>query len=171
MKRILVLLLVVVLPALAFADFQVGAVGMYKGTIEQIKAKDVGFDDFTFGAEARLKLGIFQAAVTGLYYPADADLSRPKSIVAATDVGLAFDLAFLRLGAGLGPNFLVPIGATSETARAGINLKGNVDVKIGNLSVGLVGFYYLDSFKDLANVGEVFKKLPWLGLTAMFKIF
>ena len=169
MKKLLVLLLVLVLPSLAFADLRVGAVGMYKGTIDQLRAGGIGFDDFTFGADARLKLGIFQVAATGLYYPADLD--RPRSIVAAVDGGLAFDLAFLRLGAALGPNFRIPMGAVGETTRAGINLKGNVDVNIGNFSVGLVGFYYLDSFQDLAHVGDVFTRLPWLGLTAMFKIF
>ncbi|MCX7038317.1 MAG: hypothetical protein NT005_04195 [Spirochaetes bacterium] len=44
MKKLLVLLLVIVLPAFAFADFQLGGVGMYKGTIQQLKDKDVGLE-------------------------------------------------------------------------------------------------------------------------------
>ena len=39
MKKLLVLLLVVVLPVFAFADFQIGGVGMYKGTIAQPEAR------------------------------------------------------------------------------------------------------------------------------------
>jgi len=47
----------------------------------------------------------------------------------------------------------------------------STDVNIGNLSLGLVGFYYLDSIKDLSKIGSIFKEMPWLGVTAMFKIF
>lgn len=171
MKKLFVLLLVVALPVVAFADFQLGAVGMYNGGIDQLKAKTVGVDDFTFGAEARLKLGIFQGAVTGLYYPMNEDAMRPPAIVAVTDVGLAFDLLFLRLGAGIGPNFAIPIGEDNDVAKLGANIKLTTDFRLGNLSLGLVGFYYLESFKDLANVKEIFSDLPWLGITAMFKIF
>jgi len=85
MKKLLVLLLVVVLPAFAFADFQIGAVGMYKGTMAQLKAKDVGLEDFTFGAEARLKLSLFQAGVSALYYP-EVPLAKPPAIVASASV-------------------------------------------------------------------------------------
>lgn len=173
MKKLVVLLLVVVLPAIAFADFQIGGVGMYKGTMAQLKAKDVGVEDFTFGAEARLKLSLFQAGVSALYYPENISLMKPPSIVALTDVGISLDVLFLRFGLGLGPNLVIALKDTGaeKPFPVGLNLKGAIDVKIGNLSVGLVGFYYLDSIKDLKNVGQVFKEMPWLGVTAMFKIF
>jgi hypothetical protein len=173
MKKLFVLLLVAVaLPVAVFADLQLGVVGMYNGGIDQIKAKTVGVNDFTFGAEARLKLGIFQGAVTGLYYP-EVDMVRPAAIVAATDVGLAFDVLFLRLGAGIGPNFAIPVGdsGAGDPAKFGANIKLTTDFRLGNLSLGLVGFYYLESFKDLKNVKEIFSDLPWLGITAMFKLF
>jgi hypothetical protein len=170
-KKLVVLLLVVLLPAFAFADFQVGGVGMYKGTIAQLKAKDVGIEDFTFGGEARIKLGIFQGGLTALYYP--EDLTRPAAIVALTDVGLAFDILFLRLGAGIGPNFAIPVGdsGAGDPWKLGLNMKLSTDFRLGNLSLGLVGFYYFDSFSDLKNIGDKFKALPWLGVTAMFKLF
>ena len=174
MKKLLVLLLVVVLPVFAFADFQVGAVGMYKGTIAQLKAKDVGFEDFTFGAEARFKLSLFQAGVSALYYPENVAMLKPPAIVALTDVGLSLDVLFLRFGLGLGPNLVIALkneAGFQKPDPVGLNLKLSADAKIGNLSVGLVGFYYLDSIKDLKNVGQVFKEMPWLGVTAMFKIF
>jgi hypothetical protein len=173
MKKLVVLLLVVVLPAFAFADFQIGGVGMYKGTMAQLKAKDVGVEDFTFGAEARLKLSLFQAGVSALYYPENIDLMKPPSIVALTDVGISLDVLFLRFGLGLGPNLVIALKDTGaeKPFPVGLNMKLSTDVKIGNLSVGLVGFYYLDSIKDLKNVGQVFKEMPWLGITAMFKIF
>jgi hypothetical protein len=172
MKKLLVLLLVVVLPAFAFADFQIGAVGMYKGTMAQLKAKDVGLEDFTFGAEARLKLSLFQAGVSALYYP-EVPLAKPPAIVALTDIGLSLDLLFLRFGLGLGPNLVIALNDTGaeKPFPVGLNLKMSTDVNIGNLSLGLVGFYYLDSIKDLSKIGSIFKEMPWLGVTAMFKIF
>jgi hypothetical protein len=172
MKKLLVLLLMVVLPAFAFAEFQIGGVGMYRGTMAQLKAKDVGIEDFTFGAEARLKLSLFQAGVSALYYP-EVPLAKPPAIVALTDVGLSLDVLFLRFGLGLGPNLVIALKDTgaAKPFPVGLNMKLSTDVKIGNLSLGLVGFYYLDSIKDLKNVGSVFKEMPWLGVTAMFKIF
>ena len=172
MKRLLVLLLVVVLPALAFADFQIGGVAMYRGTMAQLKAKNVGVEDFTFGAEARLKLSLFQAGVSALYYP-EVPLAKPPAIVALTDVGVALDVLFLRLGLGLGPNFVFALNdtGTAKPFPVGLNIKLSTDVRIGNLSLGLVGFYYLDSIRDLKNVGSVFKEMPWLGVTVLFKIF
>jgi hypothetical protein len=172
MRKLLVLVLVVVLPAFAFAELQIGGVGMYKGTMAQLKAKDIGFEDFTFGAEARLKLSLFQAGVSALYYP-EVPLEKPAAIVALTDVGLSLDLLFLRFGLGLGPNLVFAINDTraSKPFPVGLNMKGSIDVNIGNLSLGIVGFYYLDSIKNLGNVGSVFKEMPWLGVTAMFKLF
>jgi hypothetical protein len=173
MKKLLVLLLVIVLPAFAFAEFQLGGVGMYKGTKAQLMAKDVGLKDFTFGAEARFKLSLFQAGVSALYYPENVALLKPPAIVALTDLGLSLDLLFLRFGLGLGPNLIIALKDTgaAKPFPVGLNMKLSTDVNVGNLSIGLVGFYYLDSIKELKNIGQVFKEMPWLGVTAMFKLF
>jgi len=174
MKKLLVLFLVLALPIFAFAsDFQLGAVGMYTGTIEQLKAKDVQLDDFTFGAEARLKLSFFQVGTSLLYYPANVDMLLPPYLVALTDVGLSVDLSLLRLGVGLGPNFSIALGpeGAGQPASFGLNMKLVADVNVGNISVGLVGFYYFESFNDLKNVGDKFKSLPWFGITALVKVF
>jgi len=174
MKRLLIFLLVLALPVFAFAnDFQLGGIGMYTGTIDQLKAKDVQLDDFTFGAEARLKLSLFQAGASLLYYPASPVALLPPYLVALTDVGVSVDLSLLRLGIGLGPNFSIALGpeGAGDPANLGLNMKLSADVNIGNLSVGLVGFYYFESFNDLKNIGDKFSQLPWLGLTAMVKVF
>ena len=46
---------------------------MYKGLLEDITSgtADIGLDDFTFGAEARLNFGLIQGAAAVLYYPGD----------------------------------------------------------------------------------------------------
>jgi hypothetical protein len=169
MKKLIVVLMIALLPTLAFAlDFQIGGTAMYKGMLADIQdgPSDITFDDFTFGAEARLNFGLIQGAAAVLYYPGEPN----ASLVALTDVGLTLNLAILRLGAGIGPNFYIPLGGTADGVPVGLNVKGAVDVQLGNLSLGLVGYYYLASLKDLG--ADLFKTAqPWLGVTVLFKVF
>lgn len=170
MKKLIVVLMIALLPTLAFAlDFQIGGTAMYKGILEDITAgpTDLGFDDFTFGAEARLNFGLIQGAAAVLYYP---DPSYPN-LVALTDVGVTLNLAIVRLGAGIGPNFYIPLSDGGEKGiPVGLNLKGAVDLQLGNISLGLVGYYYLASLSDL-ELGLFETAQPWLGLTVLFKVF
>ena len=168
MKKILIVLLIALLPAMAFAEFQIGGVGMYKGDVTTIQTTGVGLTDFTFGAEARLKFGLFQGGASLLYYPGVSY----NSIKALTDIGLSLDVAILRLGVGLGPNLAVNLGSgAAAPVNVGVNLKLSADVNLGSLSIGLVGFYVLNDFSDFSNLGSVFSRLPWLGVTAMVKLF
>ena len=168
MKKLIVVLMIALLPTLAFAiDFQVGGTAMYKGLLEDIESgiTDIGLDDFTFGAEARLSLGLLQGAAAVLYYPGDY-----PSLVALTDIGVTLNLAIVRLGAGIGPNFYIPLSDGGSTGAIGLNLKGAVDLQLGGISVGLVGYYYLASLEDIgADLFETAQ--PWLGLTVLFKLF
>ena len=170
MKKLLIVLIVAMLPSLAFADLQLGAVGMYKGDVTAADVHSVSINDFTFGGEARLKFGILQGGLTALYYPT----SEYAQIVALTDIGLSLDVLMFRFGAGIGPNFAFTVAGTSPTSQpvnVGLNLKLSGDVNLGGLSLGLVGFYYLDSLSSLSHIGDMFKRLPWLGVTAMIKLF
>ncbi len=170
MKKLIVVLMIALLPAMAFAlDFQIGGTAMYKGLLEDIESgvSDVGLDDFTFGAEARLNFGLIQGAAAVLYYPDEV----APSLVALTDIGLTVNLAIVRLGAGIGPNFYIPLSDDGpKGVPVGFNLKGAVDLQLGGISVGLVGYYYIASFEDLGP--ELFQTAqPWLGLTVLFKLF
>ena len=52
----------------------------------------------------------------------------------------------------------------------GLNLKGAVDIQLGKLSLGVVGYYYLASISDLD--ADLFTTAqPWLGLTLLYKLF
>ena len=168
MKKILVVLLIAVIPAFAFAlEFQLGGTAMYKGLVTNLETGDLpGVEDFTYGAEARLKFGLLQAAAAGLYYPDPAG----DSILLMTDIGVAVDILFLRLGAGLGPNLNIALDGSPEGIPVGFNLKGAVDAQFGRFSIGAVAYYYVPS---LSSIGpDLFKdSLPWFGLTAMFKLF
>ncbi len=168
MRRVLMVLAVALLPAMAFADFQIGGVGMYTGDVTTISTAGIGLSDFTFGAEARLKLGFLQGGASLLYYPG----ASYSSILALADVGVSLDVAIFRLGVGLGPNIAVNLGGAAATpSNVGLNLKLSTDVNLGSLSIGLVGFYYLDDFSDFSSLGTIFTRLPWIGVTAMVRLF
>jgi hypothetical protein len=170
MKKLIVVLMIALLPTLAFAlDFQVGGTAMYKGLLSDIQdgPSSVTLDDFTFGAEARLSLGLLQGAAAVLYYPDEFN----PSLVALTDIGVTLNLAIVRLGAGIGPNFFIPLSDSSvKGVPVGLNLKGAVDLQLGGISVGLVGYYYLASLSDL-NADLFTNAQPWLGLSVLFKVF
>jgi hypothetical protein len=169
MKKIIAVLLIAILPAMAFADFQIGGAAMYKGLLSDFQGTSpgIGLEDFTFGGEARLKLSIFQAGLTGLYYPG-VDYA---SIKALADVGLAVDILFLRIGAGIGANFSIPVSGTApDLSPVGFNVKGSVEILLGKLSIGVVGFYVLDSL-DQISLGLFQTAEPWLGVTLMYKLF
>jgi hypothetical protein len=113
MKKILIaaLVLFALVPAATFADLQIGALALYKGDVSTLSVSGLGLNDFTFGLDARLNLGILQGSVAALYYPADTTAAAPipASLLALTDVGLCIDILFIRIGAGIGPNFSVPL--------------------------------------------------------------
>jgi hypothetical protein len=169
MKKLLVVLLIALLPTLAFAvDLQVGATAMYKGLLSDIidGPDGISFDDFTYGGEVRLGFGLLQGGAALLYYP-DPVVSQ---IVALTDIGVSLNLAIIRIGAGIGPNFAIPLGGTLTGIPLGLNLKGAVDLQLGKLSLGVVGYYYLSSLSDIS--ADLFKTAqPWVGLTLLYKLF
>jgi hypothetical protein len=169
MKKLMIVLVIALLPALAFADMglQIGGTAMYKGLLSDILDGPDGItlQDFTYGAEARLNFGLIQGAAALLYYP-----GTPNEIVALTDIGVTLNLAIVRLGAGIGPNFRIPLGGAITGVPMGLNLKGAVDLQLGKLSLGLVGYYYLASFSDLT--ADLFKTAqPWVGLTLLYQLF
>ncbi|MGA2640760.1 MAG: hypothetical protein ABSG21_07630 [Spirochaetia bacterium] len=165
MKRLLLVLIIALLPALAFADLQIGAVGIYNGNITAVASSPQSTNNFTFGGEARLKIWIIQGGLTALYYPS----SSGNQIVALTDIGVSLDVLFLRFGAGIGPDFAFPVsGSAPQPSNVGMNLKFSGEIKLGGLSLGLVGFYYFDS---LSNIGNVFGNLPSIGATIMIRLF
>ncbi len=162
MKRLVLVLILAVIPALAFADFQIGAVGMYDGDVSQISSAPVSADSFVFGLETRATLWIFQAGATALYMPSY------ETLLALTDVGLAVDVLFLRFGAGIGPNFGFDTNGGSGVADAGWNLKLAADINLGNLALGVQGFYFYDS---LADIGSAFRGTPVLGVNILLRLF
>ncbi|OHD67998.1 MAG: hypothetical protein A2177_07800 [Spirochaetes bacterium RBG_13_68_11] len=170
MKKLIVVLIIALLPTLAFAlDFQIGGTAMYKGMLSDIVdgPNGITLQDFTYGAEARLTFGLLQGAAAFLYYPSEPY----DSLKLLADIGVTLNLAIVRLGVGIGPNFQIPLdGGSVDGLPLGLNLKGAVDLQLGKLSLGVVGYYYLDSFDDL-NADLFNNAQPWVGLTLLYQLF
>jgi hypothetical protein len=89
---------------------------------------------FTFGADVRFKfLKFLQLEALGLVSVGDS----VTSIDLYADAGLAFDLAFLRLSAGVGPTALFILSDVTDPTLLGFNAKANADIKLGRISLGL----------------------------------
>jgi hypothetical protein len=112
-----------------------------------------------------------------LYYPEDSagPVVLPASLSVLTDIGLSLDILFFRFGAGIGPNFMFALSETDWTSEqpipVGLNLKLSADVNLGKFSLGLVGYYALQSFSDLGKPNFFDRARPWVGISALFKLF
>lgn len=179
MRKALLLVVLITLPLMAFAEIQVGVTALYNVLFAPNEANSVGMyasqngvslDDFTFGGDARIKLGIFQGSALGLVSPGFNTM--PTEIELYFDAGLAIDILFLRLGIGLGPNFIIAIGGegVSKPFFFGGNVKLTGDIMLGGIAVGLNYLMYLPDFSShsftyLANNIE-----GNIGFSVLFKL-
>lgn len=178
MKKLFIFAAVIlaVIPAMAFADFQIGGVAMYKGDVSEI-SNGITLNDFTFGLDTRLNISILQGSLAAVYYPEDlsAVVPLPPSLTVLTDIGLCFDVLFLRLGAGVGPNFYIALantpGSPQDAVPIGLNFKLAADINIGSFAIGLVGYWYMSSISDFTKPNFFDYTRPWVGVSALFKLF
>ena len=168
MKKIIIVLalLVALIPAAAFADFQIGVVAVdpYVSLGGFINGDNLSGSDLAYGLESRLKLWIFQGAISAFYFPS------VETLYAYTDVGLALDLLFVRVGAGIGPNLAFDTQGGGSTT-LGWNLKTTLDINIGNLGFGVILLTPMDYLSDIRYVLSNYADSTYLGITVMFKLF
>jgi len=137
MKKTLILVLVLAfIPLLSFAELGLGASAFLNTPVligEDPEVSEWGKGGFTFGADARFKLSLLQLEALGLVSVGES----ATSIDLYGDVGLALDLAILRLSLGAGPTFIFVLDDASEPVLGGYNVKANADIKLGKISVGV----------------------------------
>jgi hypothetical protein len=173
MKRLIVLALVLLAPVAVFAQFQIGATAMFNYPILTEGATDeIDISNFTFGADARLKLAVFQASALALFTPASEDPVAPAVIDLFVDGGVSIDLLMFRIGLGLGPNLRFAVAEDNgDPFGYGINVKATADVLLGGLSVGLT---YLNSFElDFSQAGDLLDQdysKGLLGISVLFSL-
>jgi hypothetical protein len=163
---IVVALMAVLIPAAAFADFQIGAVALLPGvTIGQMDGSTtISANDLAYGLEARLKLWLFQVGASAFYMPSI------ETLYVFTDAGLSLDIWFLRLGAGIGPTIAADTQGGGSTLM-GWNMKATFDINLGNLGIGIIGYTPLYSLSDIGSTLSDYLNNTYLGVTLMFKLF
>jgi len=182
MKKAILILMILIIPAALFADVRVGPTAYYNFPLLQDEQyhppelEGVDLSDFTFGADFRVKLFIFNLQATALFTPGASagTFTLPASADLYLDGGLAFDLAILRLGVGVGPNFTFFFGdadTISNPTSMGMNLKATADLLLGPVSLGLSYLTQLDfDAKDPATFLSADKTQGLFGIAFMFKL-
>jgi hypothetical protein len=146
MKRLLLLIAILMVPAALFAQVQVGATALYNFPYSAgTGPAEIDPSDFTFGADARMKILVFQASGLALFTPGydDAGATVPGRVDLHVDGGIAIDVLMLRLGLGVGPSIQFLLAPDADPVRAGVNVKATADIMLGDFSVGLT---YLNQF-------------------------
>lgn len=135
MKKVLVILIfLMVLPVMAFAQLGFGPAAFFKSPVllgQSVDSDEVNVNQFSFGGDVRYRLGWFQAEGLMLYSAGDIN-----SLDVFLDAGVALDVAILTLSAGAGPNFTKNFDG-SPAQQAGLNSKVGADVRLGPISVGM----------------------------------
>jgi hypothetical protein len=186
-KKFLVTLIVVcvLLPAAlsaAIADLSIGAIAMYNTEDAYQQFSDGDFDglmeieNYTFGADLRIKLLLAEVDVVGMYGQETFGSTTYHELSTLVTGGVSFDLLGLaRIGLGLGPRFLLvmdennnfyvfdsdnnPVLTTNAFGDAFIKspvaYRATVDFNLGSIMLGLN--YTVDSEYTFEKYGEINK--------------
>ena len=167
MKRLLILAVILLVPFSLFAQIQVGGTALYNYPILQTGAPDtLDLSNFTFGADARLKLWILQGSALALFTPGETE---GATIDLYLDGGLAFDVMLFRLGLGFGPTFRTTLGSATSPVGVGLNVKATADVMLGKIALGLT---YLNNFEfDFSQASELLSADYSKGLIGLSLLF
>jgi len=172
MRRIVIVLLILLLPAAVFAEVQIGGTALYNFPyFEDAGPSEIDLSDFTFGADARVRLFIFQASALALFTSGYTDALNndvPGNIDLILDGGLSLDVLLFRLGLGVGPSLRVNMGGTDPVG-IGLNVKATADVMLGSFAIGLT---YLSQFElDSSDATQLLDQDYTKGLLGVSVLF
>lgn len=172
MKKILFLCAILLLPAALFAQVQIGATALYNFPyLSDPVVPELDASDFTFGADARIRVFVFQASALALFTPGSTEpgLESPGSLDVIIDGGLSFDVLLFRLGVGLGPSLRVNLEPGADAMGLGLNVKATADVMLGSFGVGLT---YLNQFEfDFSDAAQLLDQDYTKGLFGVSVLF
>jgi hypothetical protein len=158
MKKILIIALFLIISFNLFSDFQFGPYVVYKFPINKGELSGIdgfGIEDFWFGLDTRLKIKIFQATASMLYHPPAIDYSDiiPPQFTTLITLGVSFDLAVIRFGLGVGPGFIVNIGADGmNTADFTTQARVMLDIMMGRVALGIS----MNTLLNVSGEGDLF---------------
>ena len=141
----------------------------------------IGVEDFKFGADAELIFGILQIGAL-VDYRAGREAENvqiaPSLEILATG-GVLLDLWILRVGAGVGPTFIVDFPSPDAPAPPegqpgnvglGLGVKGNVDLQLGPIALRLNVISGLDLLRSAAADNALEYMDVKVGLSLLFAL-
>jgi hypothetical protein len=136
-----VLAILSIAPVAVFADLGIGGAALYTSPVllgQPVDLVNMNVNQFSLGGDVRLKMGWIQGEALLLYSAGDI-----SSLDLYLDVGLALDVAIIRLSLGAGPNLTTNF-AGGGVLQAGLNAKASADVLLGPISIGVSYMMALD---------------------------
>jgi hypothetical protein len=164
-KKLVLILVIAIIPVMAFADFQIGVTAVYDNSIAAYEDSTVT-DYLVYGLDTRAKIWIFHASASALYLQDSATILMP------IDLGLSFNVWFMRFGMGIGPIFGYTAGGDGFSESDYWNMKIMGDINIGSLTLGVVGYYFADvGTYGMTAFSDAFSSMPLIGVSVLFKLF
>lgn len=171
--------LLLCLPAAGFAQLQLGPTALYNWPISE-DAPDtgsLGLEDFTFGADLRLRLAFLHIGAMALFTPGGVDVVNLQEIPSRLDVfsrlGIQVELAILRVSAGIGPTFGFDFYATDDSnntrSMVGGNAMASLELVLGKVAVAANYLVTFDFGFDEGTLAVPGTELSRLGLSVLFE--
>lgn len=162
MKKILIILTILMISSAAYGQvLQFGPVAMLTTPVTApsgVSSYDsIGLEDFRFGADVRLNLGLLQVGLLAVVEaPGTNALLEPGEIILVPTIGINSSLLIFDIGVGIGPSVEFNFGDKdiSDPADFGIHLKGTFDINFGSVSAGIILGSAVDLTSDVANFGQ-----------------
>lgn len=189
MKRIILALSLFMIPLGLFAGLELGPTATLKFPFAVndglSEFSGLGIEDFVFGADVELKLGLFQlGALLDFRFGRTVDTQMmPAAVTALVTGGLLFDLRIVRLGIGAGPTFIfdikdkdaIPVTPPPGEEQpgdigVGLSVKAIADVVLGRIVLRVNAISTLDVVR-MAAAGDALEYMDMkVGLSLLFKL-
>ncbi len=193
MKKTMITLMAILLLAVPFSVFAgdglwVGPTAMYNTPVtlgylvENYDEVVFNPENFSYGAEARLDIGIFQASVNAIYSPttyAEVRMIGPSyidlgpSLEASANLGIYADLGIVGLGLGAGPRYLVLLDEAVdefEPFSLGYNVKAEADLILGSTIFSAYFMGYTNDLEAFADEADIENMMGQAGLSVLFQL-
>lgn len=164
MRKGFVILGLMILPAMVFAQLSVGPAIYFKSPIligQEVNSNELNVTQFSFGGDARYRIGWFQAEGLLLY-----STGAVNSLDLFLDAGVALDVGPFILSLGAGPNFTNNFGK-GRAMQAGLNTKTGVGLQLGEI---IVGASYITALNISDRSFQVNRSSGLLGAHVLFQL-
>ena len=131
--------------------FWVGPTAFYNIFLdpEDLESHEFDSDNFSYGIDARLRMGLLEGSLMAIYYPSSDTGGYSDVLAVYANAGANLNLSIFNVGLSGGTNFLIiDDDAIDEAIDFGVNLKATADVMLGNIALGFYYMAILDTFED-----------------------